>query len=269
MFLNWLLTVFPAQMAQGWLLVRRDLVLWIALFTLMSLAAVTVPNDPAEGFSLATLVHTATALLATLLPAILFRAASRSEEVDWSDVLELIGRRMLPLLLYSGLGVFVVLGASSLVGVGAFTLLNGTPLQMPVTVFASTLVLITLLVRLCFLPFFAVLHTNADLPELGGRFGDHPLLRTVAWPLLASSRLGEHVRWSVTPYVIISRLGPLAALTVPTNLLLPFLVVWQIFMLVAQAVLYNYFDKGCARMGVKARSLRRVIPTSPGDGSDF
>ncbi len=256
MFFHWLTSIFPAQMIKGWRLLRRDLALWVALFALLAVASVSSPASPEGGLNLAVLIHTSVALIATILPAVLFQAASTNEEVRWTDVLEIVGRRILPLIFYSSLGVVLSFGASSLVGIGLITLLEGTPLALPLGLGLGTMVLITLLVRFCFLPFFVVLHNDSDIPELAGPWGKNPLLRTLTWPLLASSRLGEGLRWSIAPYVIISRLGPFAVLAVPSGLLLPFLVFWQLFMLTAQAVLYDYFESGCSSMGVKPRPLR-------------
>ena len=62
MFINWLLNVFPAQMFRGWRLVRRDLALWVALFTLLAVASVAVPQgEQSEGPGLAMFVMAATA----------------------------------------------------------------------------------------------------------------------------------------------------------------------------------------------------------------
>ena len=80
MFIRWLFTVFPVEMQAGWRLVRRDLVLWIALAGLLALASAGAPTEGDPGLNFATFIGVSTARLTAGLPAILFEAAARDAD---------------------------------------------------------------------------------------------------------------------------------------------------------------------------------------------
>ncbi len=249
MFTHWLFNVFPGEMRQGWRLVRRDLVLWIALFTLLAVASVAIPQEAEPGPGLPALIAAVTAILGTVLPAILFDAARRETEVIWGDIAGVIARRLLPLLAYSLIAAGISYGLATLTWIASGTILSGTPMAEIVPSVISLVVLVSILVRFCFLPFVILLNDRAEIPPAGNPIVDNPGLQMLAWPLVASWRLGENIRWSITPYVVISRLGPMAAMLVPPDVLLPFLVVWQLLLLTAQAVLFEHFVLARRRLG--------------------
>ena len=249
MFIRWLFTVFPVEMQAGWRLVRRDLVLWIALAGLLALASAGAPTEGDPGLNFATFIGVSTALLTAVLPAILFEAAARDVEVEWGDVAALLGRKLLPFVAYATLAFGLTAAAAVGVQAGMALVLRGTPLMLPLSTAAAAIVSVTLLVRFCFMPFLVLLHERDEWPAPDGAFGQ-PLMQLLSWPLVTSSAIGADVRWRLVPYVVIIRLGPLLALAVPPGALLPFLLLWRLFELTALGVLFQYFIGARRRFGL-------------------
>jgi hypothetical protein len=241
-FARWLLNIFPTEVRHSWRLVQRDLALWVALAALLSVAIVGMPQ-PEQGPNIATFVTLVAAILTTSLPPLLFRAAALDLTLQWPNVLSTIAIRFLPLTIYSVVAIILAQGLASVVRIGTLTLTQGTPFGVPLSVGLATVVLATLFLQFLFMPFFVLLYQREDIPEELWQIGPEwaaPLTKWL-WPLVASARLGDGIRWKVLPYLVISRVAPLAALLVPATLLLAAMVVSQLVSLWAMAVIFDYF----------------------------
>ncbi|MFQ5352660.1 MAG: hypothetical protein ACE5D3_06270 [Candidatus Binatia bacterium] len=258
MVINWLLTVFPREMKQAFRLVRPDLVLWISLSALMSLASATA-NLGAESGNLAVLVTVPVAVLMMFLPVVLFDAAHRGVQLSWSGVFEVFVRKAGPLVLYGLAAGGLCAGAATLAIAGVAILARGNENLPGLATLVSALAYIAVVIRFCFVPFVVVLGDRQTLLE---RL--HPAtswgtgLATWLWPLFVSNRLGENLRWRIVPYVLLTHLGPLTVRAVPPEFHVPFLVAWHIVMLTAQAVFFDYFLRAMNALGIAG-------PTTPTD----
>lgn len=252
MFARWLINIFPTELRHSWRLVQRDLPLWIALASLLSVAVVAMP-DPKEGFSPVTLITLVAAVLTTSLPPLLFRAAAQGLTLDWKQVLTVIAARFLPLTAYSVIAILLAQSASSIVRVAVLALTKGAPFGEPLSLTLATIVLATFFLQFLFMPYFVLLHSREEIPESLWGLGPS-WFGGFVWPLTASARLGDGIRWKVLPYMVISRATPLVALLVPPSLLLVVMIGSQVLSLWAMAVVFDYYRLRAAAHGFEAAS---------------
>lgn len=248
MFLSWLFSIFPRELAFSWRLLRRDLPLWIALATLLSLATIgiaqytAVPEgEVAQPPLFLAIIRFLSALVMSTLPPVLFSAAARDETLDWVAVGQRIAGRVLPLFLYFAIAGLLALAASSLVFIASAQLLEGTPVAPAASGTLSSIILISILCTFAFLPYFVLLSDREQTP---GALWETPRVAEFGhlfWPLIASARSTEGLRWSLAPYVVLNFVAPRLAPLVPTNVLLPAMVVGLLVSLIALAVTFDYW----------------------------
>ncbi len=254
--LRWLLSVFPAEMMQGWRLVRPDLVLWTALSALLSVAALALPagsEDPAP--VLPAIIGLTTALVTATLPPVLFTAAATGGEVTWGQVWRYLLLRAPIMLAYWILALLVALVPAVVVGTIFSVALEGTTAEIPLSAFSAVLVFLLFAVRFSFLPFLAILHERGQIAEALWNVPRAPRLGIFAWPLVASARLTETVRWRLTPYVLLIGIVPNLPRMAGTTLQLPAELLCQILALTVQGVLYTYFRAQAQALGLPAAVL--------------
>jgi hypothetical protein len=247
-FFRWLFTRFPLEMRRAWQLVQRDLSLWLALFGLLALVAVYGAEALGNRTDapLALLWLTIVPLFINFLAVVLFDAAASDRELGLSNISDLLWDRGLAFVGYVILTGLVLFGAAGAVQGGLFLLLRDSEIVIPVSWLVGFLVAMTLRVRFCFVPFLVILHrAEAVRGSVAGQ-ARSPLAASIPpaltpWPLIASDRLGETVRWSIAPYVVIAELGALPSLLVPPAFVLPALIIGQVLILTARGVLFHYF----------------------------
>lgn len=256
MILRWLTSTVPAEMMRGWLLVRPDLVLWVALSALLAVATLALPpgtEDPAP--VLPALVGLTTALLTATLPPVLFTAAASGCEVTWGRVWRYLLLKAPILLAYWVLALLVALVPAVVVGEAVRLTLGGTAAEVPLSALGAILVFLVFAVRFSFLPFLAILYERGQIAEALWSVPRAPWLGSLAWPLVTSARLTENVRWRMTPYVLLVGIVPNLPRMAGTALLLPAEVLCQVLALTVQAVLYCYFRAQAESRGVAAPAL--------------
>ncbi|MBI5503214.1 MAG: hypothetical protein HY899_00320 [Deltaproteobacteria bacterium] len=256
MILRWLTSTFPAEMMQGWRLVRPDLVLWVALSALLAVATLAVPpgtEDPAP--VLPALVGLTTALLTATLPPVLFTAAATAREVTWGRVWRYLLLKAPVLLAYWILALLVALLPAVAVGKAVSLALGGTVAEIPLSALGAILIFLVFAVRFSFLPFLAILYERGQIAEALWSVPQAPWLGSLAWPLLASTRLTQTVRWRLTPYVLLVGVVPNLPRMAGPAVLLPAEVVCQVLALTVQAVLYCYFRAQVEARGLPAPAL--------------
>ncbi|MBC8294010.1 MAG: hypothetical protein H8E45_12760 [Proteobacteria bacterium] len=259
MIINWLFVIFPAEMRRAWRLVRRDLALWLGLAALLAVLAAAGPVDGSAG-ALSALLTVPIALLMMFLPVVLFHAAHLGVTVGWREVLALFAERGLGLLLFGMLAALLCAAAATVAVAGTMLATRGSELMPAVSAAVGIIVYLSLFVRFCLLPFVVVLQRREDLGALLS--GVRPALKGAVpwlWPLFASSHLTAACRWRLTPYVFLINLGPAGALVVPPEMQLPFVMVWQLTMLVMQGVLFDYFLATSDAWGIAADN-RPLVP---------
>jgi hypothetical protein len=321
--LRWLLYVFPVEMARGWRLVRRDLLLWVALLALLALGSLSVASGPAlappatepgtgqtaateqpaaeeaapdagtaatapqlEAPQLEAATDTAandpaandsapapalaqeppvadpgaTLLWGVLVPffytflaAVLFDAAARGVELDWPQVLRRLAARGLPLFGYLLLTATLVVGAVTVLQAGLLLALHNVPYGLLMSGGAGVVFGISLAARFAMVPFLTVLQAPEDVARLLPGEGPWAAPARTLWPLAASAAMTEGRRWRIAPYVAINLAGALPAALVPAELLVPTLVLAQLFMLTAQAVVFEFFRDARKRLELPVR----------------
>ncbi|HYB98271.1 MAG TPA: hypothetical protein VEC57_03970 [Candidatus Limnocylindrales bacterium] len=244
MFLKWLMEVFPRDMRRGWALVRRDLVLWVAISFLLSLAIVALPpvgSEPTSQGLLPALIGLVASLVTFMLPPFLFAVEAQHREVSWGPVLRHLVVRI-PAFLASVLLAFLCTEVVGMLAHDAVALALGTgePAQV-LAVLTQQIILVSLLVRFSFFPFLVILFHRADLPPQLWELQRAAPLGAALWPFTASSRLTEGIRWQLVPYTVLGLAMPLLAPLAGPKLILPVSIVARIFLLTLQAVLFCYF----------------------------
>jgi hypothetical protein len=245
MFTSWLLNVFPAEMLRGWRLVQRDLALWIALFGLLAIAALSIPANPEDvgGFQVLWLLLIPT--FTDFLAAVLFEAALAKREVDWSEVFTRFAQRAAMFFAYYTAAGFLLVGTAILVSAACAVALNGSELRLMVNTVAVAVITTSLMARFCFVPFFAALDDKEVVIEKIRLDSDREPILRLFWPFLASDRIGMGRRWRIVPYAfLVLWMGRVVVLLLPPSFLLFGLVASRLASLTATAVLFLYYDAG-------------------------
>jgi len=241
MFINWLLTVFPVEMRHGWLLVRRDLPLWLVVAVLSALLTALVHSGRHDVVPISPILQVPAHLLVLFLAILKIDAAARNSQLGWSAFLHLLLRRGPLLLFYAILaGPVTVLPARFVYYVLA-ALLAGTPMVGPLATGFSMVVLISLLARFCFAPFFVTLHTRDELDGAQPPQGLIATLRALVWPLATSDKISTGVKLRVAPYLALPYAMEILIRFVPEPLQLGALVGLNLLTVVTYAVQYRYF----------------------------
>ncbi len=257
-FLRWLLTTFPLEMREGWRLVQPDLLLWLALSSLVTVAAMSLPppgvDQPPPVFPF--LVSIVSGLLTSMLPAVLFTAQLERLELTWAPVLRLVLRKAAPLLGYAIVAMSIAYGADSLMIAAVSLALGDSPLLLPASTICGIVILVTILVRFSFLPFLVILHERADIPEKLWKWEKVEQAAPLFWPLTASARLTEGVRWRLVFYTLIGQVLPIAtALVGSTPAKFPVSVAAMLVLTTVQAVLYGHYRRRAGELAIAAPVL--------------
>ena len=236
---HWLTAVFPREMKGAWRLVRADLPLWLAVSLVLATLAAQGAHPEADR---RILVPLSTVVLLVVLTAMAVRFEAAAGGTSSHSVLDRLfarGALLLGNLLAAG-SVCAVAG----VAVRAAILLVASDFTTALLLarLAGALVYWALLVRYCFVPFIAVLDDRpaAPVPRSMGP------LEPVLWPMAASSRSTEGRRLRLAPYVAVVAVGTGILPPLPPVWRLSALVVWQLFMLTAQAALFNAYREAKA-----------------------
>jgi hypothetical protein len=241
MFINWLLTVFPVEMSNGWRLVSRDLILWLAVAVLSAGSAALSASMHGHAPPAMTILQALAPVLVMFLAAAKFDAAVRSEQVDWRELGSLLASRGIPLLAYAVLATLITRFPQSIAYHATSTLLEGTPLRHAISETFSVVIYISLLARFCFVPFLVVLHGREELPEKLRPSGSLARPAALIWPFPVSDRLSDGIRWRVAPYLALPYLIAIVINLTPGVAQIAALLVGELVKLVTTAVLFHYF----------------------------
>lgn len=256
MFLRWLLTTFPAEIRQGWALLRPDLVLWLALAALVAVATMSMPppsDEPPP--ALPFLVSIVSGLLTTMLPAVLFTAQLEGRQLTWVPVLLLMARKAAPLVAYAITAIFIAWGAEASMLVAVTFAFGNTPALIPISTVAGVVILVTILVRFSFLPFLVILLERDNVPAELWEWKRAKALAPIFWPLTTSSRLTEGNRWRLVFYTILGQALPVAATFAPKPLVLPASIIALIVLTTVQGVFFLHYRRRCEETGVPPPTL--------------
>jgi len=111
------------------------------------------------------------------------------------------------------------------------------------------------LVHFSFLPFLVILLERASIPPSLWQWSRGAALAPMFWPLTASSRMTEGIRWRLAFYMLLGRVVPAGALLVPPAGLVPVLVFAMLFLMTVQAVFFLHYRTRCEETGVPAPEL--------------
>jgi hypothetical protein len=261
-------------MRQGWALVRPDLVLWLALAALIAVATMSMPAAGGEPPpALPFLISVITGLITTMLPAVLFTAQLEGRQLGWGPVLLLMARKAAPLVAYAITGIFIAWTAEAAMIIGLTNALGQSPALVPLSTIAGVIIFVSILVRFSFLSFLVILVERDKLPlglwqwhsasVLGrdtARLGSvqvrwAELVGPIFWPLTASSRLSEGIRWRLVPYTVLQQAVPVGATFVPAPFVLPAAIVAMLVLTTMQAVFFLHYCRRTAELGVPAPAL--------------
>jgi len=271
-FLRWLIATFPYEMRQGWALVRPDLVLWVALASLIAVATLSMPQTAGEPPpALPFLISVITGLVTTMLPAVLFTAQLEGRQLSWGPVLMLMARKAAPLIAYAVTGIFVAWSAEAAMIIALSQLLGHSSALVPVTTVAGVIIFVSILVRFSFLSFLVILLERDKLPlalwqwrsavdPASARLGRMQqriaeFAGPIFWPLTASSRLTEGNRWRLVFYTLLGQAIPVAATFVPAPVLLPVSIVAMLVVTTVQGVFFLHYRRRCAETGTPEPAL--------------
>ena len=263
MFLNWLFTVFPQEMRQGWAYLRPDLVLWLGLSALFAVAMMALPPPGAEQQAAPVfpfLIAAASALVNMMLPAILFTAQIESRQLTWGPVLSLMARKAAPLIVYSLVAFTLAYGANWVMVVGMSFALGNSSILIPLTSVAGLVILMSIIVRYSYLPFLVVLTEREQVPAALWKWQRLPALAAAFWPLTASARMTEGSRWSLVFFTMLAPAVRSAALLLPAALVLPASMIGLMVATIVQGVFFHHYRRRCAETGVPAPALPFEAP---------
>jgi hypothetical protein len=244
-FFNWLVTVFPIEMRDGWCSVRADLLQWLAIAIAFGLAALYGDGTShPESAAVLYISAMAAAVLVTLMAADRFRAVSRGVSREWSETLGSMVGRFVPLALAWLLAAGVSAGVAVIAQTAVIILLRNTDAVLPASWAMQKVVYWTLMTRFCFVPFLTALNRRRELDpaRTPGLTWPAPLPRLM-WPLAASSAMSDGLRWRLAPYLVLALEAPAAVLLAPAALRLPLLVLLQLVSFTALAVLFGYYER--------------------------
>lgn len=263
MFLRWLLTVFPAEMRQGWLLVRPDLVLWLAMFALVAVATMSLPppgGDQAPP-ALPFFVAVVAGLMTTMLPAVLFAAQVEGRQLTWGPVLLLMAQKAAPLVAYALAAVAIAWSAEALMLVAVSFALGESPALIPVSTVAGLVILVSILVRYSFLPFLVILLRREHVPVVLWQWDRAAAVAGLFWPLTTSARMTEGLRWRLAPYTLLGQVLPLVAALAPGASRLPVSILVLLVVTVVQGVIFLHYQQRCEEAGVPRPALPLESPS--------
>lgn len=262
MFLRWLITTFPFEMRQGLARLRPDLVLWLALSILVTVAfsAMGGPTEetPAPAFVPA-VIRVGTAILMTMLPALLFTAQLEGRELTWKPVLLLIGRKAGALVTFEIVTNLVALAMAIAMANAVSLALGDSPLAVPASLTLGFVIAVSVLVRFTFLPFVLVLTEREQLPEGLWQWNRLPALAAFFWPLTVSVALTDGNIWRLAVYQALLLVLPFASFVVPPAALFPASVLASLVGVMIQGVFFEHYRRRCEETACPAPHL----PFSP------
>jgi hypothetical protein len=256
-FLRWLFTVFPHELREGWAYLRPDLVLWLGLSALFAVAMMALPPPGEEEGRpvLPFLIAAVSALVNMMLPAILFTAQIESRQLTWGPVVALMARKAAPLIVYSLMAFMLAVGAHQALVVGMSLALGDSPLLIPLSTVLGLVVLMSIIVRYSFLSFLVVLTDREQIPPALWQWQRFPALAGAFWPLTASARMTEGLRWGLVFFTMLAPAVRSAALLLPAPLVLPASMGALLLATVVQGVYFHHYRRRCEETGVPPPEL--------------
>lgn len=201
MFVRWLLTVFPREMAQAWQMLRPALVVWLGLSAMLALLTSSVTTVTEAGPAL---LQAAVSLLVLVAMASMLERSATGRPLELGQLPGLYLRKAPALLGYGAIAFGLCLGARALTLTAVVMVVGGGDAGLLAGRILSWAVYLTLLVRFCFFPFLVVLGDRERFAS--ALTSARPLAKPaamLAWPLFMSDRLGEGRRWRLLPYVVL------------------------------------------------------------------
>jgi hypothetical protein len=256
-FLRWLFTTFPHEMREGWALLRPDLVLWLALSGLVALAAMAMPapsNEPPP--VLPFLISVVSVLATTMLPAVLFTAQIEGRQLTWGPVIGLLARKAAPFVFYAFVA-FTIAWSAEVAMLLAVTgaLGDENPVLIPASTIAGVIIAVSLLVRFNFLPFLVILAERENVPPSLWQWQRAGRLAPLFWPLTASARLTQGIRWRLVFYTILGPAVRILAIYSPPPLALPVSILAFMVLTTVQGVYFQHYRRRCAETGLPGPTL--------------
>jgi len=201
--------------------------------------------SPLTGRAVADLFGT---FIVAILQPMLFSAAAEARAWSWRSLWDVFVHRGIATVYFLTLAVTISYGAGALAMAGVYTMLDQTPVRPYAAIIVSIVITVTLLTRFCFVLFLAVLSSRDQVESGHAKSKISRLASLIGWPLVASSRMTENIRWSLAPYVILSIAAPLPAVFTPPMVRLPLIVVLLLVSFTAMAVLFDYYRQALTEL---------------------
>jgi hypothetical protein len=256
-FLRWLFTTFPQEMRHGWAWIRPDLLLWLGLAALLAVATMAMPPPGGEEAPpvLPFFVGVVSALVSTMLPAVLFTAQLEGRQLTWGPVLLLMARKAAPLIAYAIIGYSLAWIAQTAMILSVNYALGDSVMVIPLSTVAGIVILVSVLVRFSFLPFVVILLERDNVPPPLWQWQRAAALAPIFWPLTTSARMTDGNRWRLAFYTLLQQVLPFTALLVPETVVIPVSVVVLLVLTMVQGVMFDHYRRICDERGVPPPSL--------------
>lgn len=245
-------------MRRAWARVRPDLALWLALAALMAVAGTSLPGpltpdaaQPTEPPPLLPLLVLGMAgMVSTMLPSVVFTAQLVGHQLTWGPAFRLMARRALPLFGYALVATSIAWAADLAMLLGVTMALGNSPALIPLSTIAAAVIFVSILVRFCFLPFLVILLERDQMPESLWSWQRLQGMAPMLWPLTASARLTEGLRWRLAFYAVLERALPVGAAVLPGPWRVPATIAVVLVLTMVQAVYYEHFLARLGSLGV-------------------
>jgi len=104
-------------------------------------------------------------------------------------------------------------------------------------------------------PDLVILLERERVPAVMWQWQRASAVAPIFWPLTASARLTEGIRWRLSPYTLLGQALPMMVAIAPGALVLPVSMIVMVALTIVQGVLFEHYRRRCEETGVPPPSL--------------